>query len=197
MGLIAIVQSFVRVVRNEAKISDVQVDPGGGANLTAEHFSAPGDDSHPIPGDYVTISKVGGTGRMVVTGYLDPLNDPVATVGEKRIYSRDGAGDIVAEVWLKVDGEITILNANGQVTLKPDGAVLLGIANEAHVLGDQNVVFLGKMMDEIIKLCTAPTTMGSVLGADIAAALTALKAAMDGNSGDGEIRSNKHKTGLT
>ena len=197
MGVIAIVQSFVRVVRNEAKISDVQVDPGGGANITAEHFSAPGDDSHPMPGDYVAISKVGGTGRTVATGYLDPLNDPVAAVGEKRSYSRDGDGAIVAEVWLKADGEITILNANGQITLKPDGSVLIGVANEAQVLGDKLQGFADKVLTEVIGICTAPTTMGSVLAVSQKAALTALQTALSNNVGDGQIRSNKHKTGLT
>lgn len=197
MGWIARVQSFVRVVRNGAKVSDVKVDPGGGANVTAEHFSAPGDDSQPIPGDYAAISKVGGTGRKVATGYLDPLNDPVAGPGEKRIYARDENGATIVQVWLKSDGEATILNANGQITLKPNGAVLIGVADEAQVLGDKNAAFLSLVIDQIISICTAPATVGTVLAATEKTALIALKAALDGNTGDGEILSEEHKTGLT
>ena len=45
MGLIAKLLSFTRVTRNNAKISDVKVNPGGGPNITVEHYATPGDDS--------------------------------------------------------------------------------------------------------------------------------------------------------
>ena len=69
MGRIAKLLSFVRVVRNGANLSDVKVDPGGGANITAEHFATPGDDSHPMPNDYVALSADSGTGRESAIGY--------------------------------------------------------------------------------------------------------------------------------
>ena len=196
MGLIAKVLSFTRAERNEANVSDVKVDPGGGATETLEHFAPAGEDAHPMPGDFAGVVPVQGTGRNIAVGYVDPSNEQKSELGEKRIYARGADGALIVEIWLKNDGEATMVNANGQVTLKPDGAVLLGEANQAQVLGDAMVAFNGEVLDQVIALCTASTTMGSVLGADIAAALTLLKGKMDGNSDAGQIRSEKHKTGF-
>ena len=81
MGRIAKLLSFVREVRNGAKVSDSKVDPGGGADITAQHFAAAGDDSHPMPGDYVALNTDSGSGRESAVGYLDPLNAPKALTG--------------------------------------------------------------------------------------------------------------------
>jgi len=124
VGRIAKILSFIRVQRNGAKISDVKADPGGGANITAEHFSAPGDDSQPMPGDYVALNADSGSGRESALGYLDPLNPPVALKGDKRIYARDADGAVIVEVWLKNTGEATTKNGSGSVTLGPTGSIL-------------------------------------------------------------------------
>ncbi len=124
MGRIGKLLSFVRAVRNSAQVSDVKLDPGGGPVITAEHFSAPGDDSHPLAGDYVRVGQVPQSGRAAVTGYVDPATEPKAQPGEKRIYARDTDGAEVAEVWLKNDSTVTAVNSNGSVTLSPDGSIL-------------------------------------------------------------------------
>lgn len=124
MGRIAKLLSFLRTVRNEAKISDVKVDPGGGSNITAEHFAAAGDDSHPLPGDYVFLTTDSGSGRESAIGYLDPMNEPEAQPGDKRIYARDEDGVVIVEIWLKNTGEATVLNENGSVTLRPSGGTI-------------------------------------------------------------------------
>ena len=84
MGYVAKLLSFVREIRNGANVSDAKVDRGGSDIRTVEHFSAPGDDSHPLPGDYAHTEPQAGTGRDSAVGYLDPLNEPVAGPGEKR-----------------------------------------------------------------------------------------------------------------
>lgn len=124
MGRIAKLLSFVRLTRNEAKVNDVKVDPGGGPNVTAEHFAAAGDDSHPLPGDYVALNTDSGSGRESAIGYLDPLNEPKAQPGDKRIYARDEDGVVIVEIWLKNTGEATVFNENGSVTLRPDGGAI-------------------------------------------------------------------------
>lgn len=129
MGRIARLLSFVRVTRRGAKVSDVKVNPGGTPNVTAEHFSAPGDDSHPLPGDYVALNDGSGTGREDALGYLDTLNDPKALAGDKRIYARDSAGVAVVDVWLKNTGEAITANENGSVTLRPDGGSIVATPN--------------------------------------------------------------------
>lgn len=125
MGRIAKLLSFVRGEANGAKVSDVKADPGGSANVTAQHFASPGDDSHPLPGDYVAMAGAAGTGRENAVGYLDPKNEQKAQAGDKRIYARDGDGAAVVEVWLKNDGTAVVINANGSVTLRPDGGTVV------------------------------------------------------------------------
>lgn len=109
---------------------DVKTDPGGGANITAQHFSDPGDDSHPLTTDYAALIDVEGTGREAAVGYLDPINEPKAQPGDKRIYARDAAsGAVVVEVWLQNNGTGTMSNANGSVVLLPDGGSITTTPN--------------------------------------------------------------------
>lgn len=124
-GTIGKILAFTRAVRNGARVSDTKHDPGGSPVITSEHFADPGDDSHPLPGDYVFAVPGKQKGREVATGYLDPINAPKAQPGDKRIYARDaGAGALVVEVWLKNDGTATIFNSAGVVTLSPLGSIL-------------------------------------------------------------------------
>ena len=124
MGLIARVLSFTRVTRNGAQVSDTKANPGGGPNLTAEHFASPGDDSHPLTMDYVYLSPAPQRGRYSAVGYVDPLNQPQAQAGEKRIYGRNAEGSVIVQFWLKNDGEALLSNDSGSVTLNPDGSIL-------------------------------------------------------------------------
>lgn len=120
MGLARLL-SFVRTRANSAQVSDVKVDPGGGANVTAQHFAPAGDDSHPLPGDYVALTGASGTGRANAVGYIDPANEQKAAAGEKRVYARSADGAPMVEVWLKNDGSAIIQNSAGVFTLQPDG----------------------------------------------------------------------------
>lgn len=125
MGWINKILSFTRVVRNGAKVSDVKVDPGGGPNITAENYSPAGDDAHPLTTDYALSVGVPRSGGAVVAGYVDPLNEPKAQAGEKRIYGRDAnSGAVIVEVWLKNDGTAVVSNDNGSITLRPDGGTV-------------------------------------------------------------------------
>ncbi len=124
MGRIAKVLSFVRALRNGAKVSDVKTDFGGGANITSEHFAPVGDDSFPLKTDYALNVDVEGSGKESTVGYVDPINTPKALEGDKRIYARDAStGAVVVEVWLKSDSSAIISNSNGAIELKADGTV--------------------------------------------------------------------------
>lgn len=126
MGRITRILSFVRALANGAKVSDVKTDPGGGANITAQHFAPPGDDSHPLPDDYAATMPVTRSGSEVAVGYLDPKNEQKAQLGDKRIYARDPEdGSTIVEVWLKNTGEAVTSNKNGSATLSPDGSSTL------------------------------------------------------------------------
>lgn len=126
MGLIAKLLSFTRATRNGVPVTDVKADPGGGAILTAEHAAPAGDDSCPLPGDYVALGYAPGTGRKTALGYFDTVNTPLAGPGEKRIYGRDGDGAAISIVWLKSTGEIIINNEAATISLADGGDITLG-----------------------------------------------------------------------
>lgn len=138
MGRIAKILSFIRTTVKGAKVSDVKTNAGGGANITAQHFANAGDDSFPLLTDYALSVGVEGSGKEATAGYLDPVNPPKATAGEKRIYARDAnTGLVVVEVWLKSDSSAIISNENGTITLQADGEVNI---NGARITTGGNVI---------------------------------------------------------
>jgi len=138
MGRVAKILSFIRSLSNGAKVTDVKTDTGGGANITAQHFADAGDDAFPLETDYALTVDVNGSGNEAVVGYLDPINTPKATVGDKRIFARDAStGVVVVEVWLKSDSSAIISNENGTITLQADGEIN---ANGARITTDGDVI---------------------------------------------------------
>lgn len=123
MGFLADVLSFARETVRGAKAPEVKVDRGGGDTLRAGHFTNPGIDAVPLPGDVAAVEDSSGTGAGQVTGYQDPESAPEASEGEIRIYSRSAPGVVAAKVWVKKSGEVLITNGTGTLTLKPDGTV--------------------------------------------------------------------------
>ena len=121
MGRLATVLAIVRTIRNGGNVTDITANIGGNFNVTELHTSSPGDDSQPLPGDYVALLEVVGSGQGLAVGYMDPLNVGSAGPGEKRIYSRDSDGNVKAFVHLQDDGGILIINASGIISLAAGG----------------------------------------------------------------------------
>lgn len=121
-GIVGRVLSSVWRVIGGVSVTDVKMNPGGGPNVTAEHFQPAGDDSAALPGDFGFAAPGPQAGRFAVLGYVDALNAPMAAPGEKRTYSRRPDGAAVAQIWLKGDGTILIENANGSFEIRPDGS---------------------------------------------------------------------------
>lgn len=122
MGRVNKLLSFERSSVDDTKVNDVKVNRGAGDNRTLQHFSDTGDDSVPLPGDYVQSSSQVGTGRDSAVGYIDPKNEQKSSAGDKRIYARDpDSGEQVAEVWLKNSGEILIQNDKAYVKISASG----------------------------------------------------------------------------
>lgn len=119
--------SFARRTIDGAPVADAKIDPGGENARTVQHFAPAGDDSHPLPGDTVLAVEAGGSGEAQAVGYIDPVNPGEAGPGEKRLYARDADGNVVAQVWLKNDGELVVESTEGgaQVRVAPDGTVHL------------------------------------------------------------------------
>lgn len=127
MGTIAAVQTAEDVTDEDGSIGvDVQVDPGGGALVTAEHYADSGDDSKPLPDDFAALTDAPGCGAQKVSGYSDPKTAKKAKPGGKRIYSRSAPGQVSAEVWLQPDGTVRIeIFSAKSLTIKSDGPVIV------------------------------------------------------------------------
>lgn len=123
MSFLADVLSFAREIVRDVQAPEVKIDRGGGDTLRAGHFTDPGIDAAPLPGDVAAVEGSSGTGSGQVTGYQDPETKPEAAGGEIRIYSRSAPGVVAAKVWVKKSGEILITNGTGTFTLNPDGTV--------------------------------------------------------------------------
>jgi hypothetical protein len=128
VGFLATIISFTRAVVQGAHAPEAKVSRGGNDTLTAGHFSAPGDDSYPLPDDVAYVGDGAGKGAAEILGYQDSKTTPVAVAGEKRIYSRSGPGVVAASVYLRSNGTIIVRNSLGSVELTPTGSVTIGNA---------------------------------------------------------------------
>lgn len=131
MGLIAkIIGSFTNNGELSAKVEIYKND-----NATARIFNPPGVDSRPLDGDFCFTEDTEDTeGGKDVLGFIDPNNEPVAEKGEFRAISRNAAGEIQAEIYIKKTG-------------------LTELENQVHKLS----VLIGELFTEI----KAITTTGS------------------------------------
>ncbi len=107
MGLIAkIIDSFTNNGESSAKVELYKND-----NANARIFNPPGVDSRPLDGDFCFTEDSEDTeGGKDVLGFIDPKNEPVAEKGEFRAYSRNAAGEIQAEIYVKKTGLIELEN---------------------------------------------------------------------------------------
>jgi hypothetical protein len=156
MGSVGHVDSFDR------EAAQTKVDPGGGENVTAQHYAAPGVDAAPLPGDYAGLQPCAGTGRQQALGYCDPLpENRKASDGEHRIYGRDADGRAVCEIWCKLDGSIVIdvIGGTAPIEIRTKGPI---IANSPDVRlggGGRKVATVGDLVSgSVYGLCTAPGT---------------------------------------
>lgn len=124
MGRIGILRRFDRIVRGLAHGSEATVDMGGGENTRAVNFGPAGDDTVPLPGDYVVVVDGPGTGGELVVGYSDPVNVVTTSPGDKRIYSRDPVdGTPMCQVLLGADGQITITSPTASIVMDVAGVI--------------------------------------------------------------------------
>jgi hypothetical protein len=163
MGIVGRVLSFFRVTRGSAFLSEVKSAlSGSNHNRTVAHFSAPNEDSAPLPGDFELVIKQRGTGRYAVVGYADTVNAKKSEGGEKRLFSRNAGGTEVAELWLKNDGSIRLSNAFGYFELKPDGSVESNGA-KITLIGDFITASGVSLMLHTHAVTTAPGTTGPAI----------------------------------
>lgn len=125
-GIVGKILSFVRVTRDSgANVADVEVDPGGGDHVTAEHAQPPNVDARPLPDDFAVSLPVRGSRRYAVVGYFDTAHAGEAAPGEYRVYARDDSGTVVVDLHLKNDGSVEVQNDSGGFSLETDGTIVL------------------------------------------------------------------------
>lgn len=124
MGFVGRVVSFERTVVDGAQAPEVSVDRDGDEVVTAFHFSAPGDDAPPLPGDLVHLGEGAGAGAVDALGYQDPATAGSAAPGERRLYARSADGAVAVELWLKGDGSVELLTGDTAIVVNADGVRL-------------------------------------------------------------------------
>lgn len=145
MASIAILTEFYR----KDKVPTVKGAYNAAVNVEASHFCAPGDDSPPLVTDLAAYIDAGGTGSFSSIGYIDAKNIGEAQPGEKRIYARDTGGDIVNALYLKGDGEISIVNEKATVEILPDGTVEVSNENGSFKIFENGDILANKVTIDV------------------------------------------------
>lgn len=122
MGFISILRQWATRDRGGETFSEATATGTGGATSTAQYFQPTGEDSQPLPGDYLVTLGGRGAGAAVV-GCKDSKVTHQAGPGEVRRYARKANGDQAVELWLKANGSAIIRNSKGAIVLNADGSV--------------------------------------------------------------------------
>lgn len=167
MGFLAPVLEFSRSSDQGTPTPEVKCDQGGDDTVTGYHFTPPGVDAAPLPGDVAYLGDDQGRGNAQALGYQDPANAGVAAGGEHRSYSRAPSGSPVAEIWLKGDGSILVRSVLGasSAELGADGSISLTTAQASAQLGADGAInlsnALGGIAVDAAGNVTATTPLGS------------------------------------
>lgn len=167
MGRIGRVLDFVRRVKNGINFAEVQSSPGREGIITPQHFSAPGDDSAPLPTDYDFIVDIEGSGRAGVLGYIDAFLAGITSPGEKRIYARDSAGVLKGSIYLKRNGDIVHATGLAALLMQSDGVNVLGNPSGGVAVAANGDVDINGVIITAAGVVTVPTSL-SVAGKELA-----------------------------
>ena len=127
-----------------AYVSLTEADAG-----EADVYQPSGVDSPPLPGETCACMPItDGTGEFAIVGFSSAKGK--AAPGETRVFSRDTAGTVKAEAWLRNDGSVTLeagvdLPTRPSLTLMPDGTLTgayLGWSFEFSPTGELSVTAL-------------------------------------------------------
>ena len=149
MGMMVVVTGTDRVIadgEDKDHGTVVTVSAAAGDDISVEHFSPPGIDAPPMPGDFAGTFEGTGNGEFIAAGYIDVKNAGTAEPGDVRIYSRDANGAPVAEIKLiglgdislesgttmieiTAEGDVNIANASGSIVLAANGKVSINGSN--------------------------------------------------------------------
>lgn len=127
MAMIGVILNFIP--SPDQTVDQVEVDLGGEDTLTVDYLMPAGEDSQPLPGDWVQLVKGKGTGKYSAVAYVDLSNPRDAAQGEKRMYARMPEGAVVSNIDMINNGRVQIRNENGTIVLFDTGQIDLQNAN--------------------------------------------------------------------
>ena len=167
-------EAIVSVYRAEGDEGpEVEVELGGEDFATADMYGPPGEDSPPLPDDEVAAISVDMDGDALATVAYADATPRVAAAGEKRLYSRDSDGSIVASLHLKGDGSVTLEAASGAlVEVATDGSIKLSGASVSLQLGEPLGNFLSTLHTGIATWVPVPQDGGAALKGALASWIT-------------------------
>lgn len=121
------------------------VEVPSGRSLTMERFTSAGEDAAPLKDDYALSVPVLRNGGAASSGFFDPVNEPLAEPGERRVYSRDQNGQITSTIWQRNDGTVEIENAEVTIVVSPNGNIDITTSGTvtANISGDMNATVNG------------------------------------------------------
>ena len=169
MSDLGTVDSYAAGAVPTAYVTLTEADAGEG-----DVYQPAGLDAPPLPGDTCACMAItDGTGEFAIVAFSGP--EGKAAPGETRVFSRDTAGTVKAEAWLRGDGTITLEAGVDQpvrpsLTLSPDGTLTgsyLGWSFEFDPAGGLSITALagvtlnGVSIDALGNL--SATTVGSLL----------------------------------
>jgi hypothetical protein len=165
MARYAQVISVERTTEEGSHVVNVKVDPGSGNTVTAEYVAPPGDDSLPLPGDFVALVPIEGEGREQAVGYTDPKNLGKSANGEIRRYARKSDGTPTAHIWMKNDGSILIecLSSDVPITIHSTGTLsLLSDADDIRLgQGGSQIATVDSIVVSSLDVATIATAMAA------------------------------------
>lgn len=140
-----------------------KIEGGEGDSATMDHFGPVGDDSPPLPGDWVlAVPLEGETEELIAAAYSDDTTH-TAEPGEKRLYARNPAGEIVSTIHMRGDGSIELANDAATVEVAPDGSIKLSGTSVSLQAGEALGSFLSTLHAGVVAWVPVPNDGGTAL----------------------------------
>ena len=133
----------------------LQVQLLGDSPETVVWYNGTGEDTAPVNGDLVVVFDLGG-GFKITMGTKDQIVAAVSD-GEKKVYSRDAAGVVVATMYLKDDGTIQV-DCDSDFLVEVAGGKKISLGDGTNELLD----LMDQIIDEVITLVSATNLNGTV-----------------------------------
>ncbi len=145
-----------------------KIEGGEGDSATMDHFGPVGDDSPPLPDDWVLAVPIGGESEDLIAAAYSDETTHTAEPGEKRLYARNPAGEIVSTIHMRSDGTIELANDAATIEVAADGSITLSGTSVSLQAGEALGSFLTTLHTGVTAWAPVPNDGGAALKAALA-----------------------------